>query len=268
MEKEKKKGGWKTWLYRILMLVCLAVLLYSGYKLFEIWQGSHQITQETEQLKQYIKPASSSDDSSEEQADTVQYFSVDWAGLKAENPNVVAWLIVPGTQISYPVVQGSDNSYYLNHTYTGQVNKIGSAFMDAAANPNFQDDNTLIYGHSVDVGGMFTNLKYFADLDFFNSHPYFWILTPEQNYKCMINAFYQGNDQSALYTTSFGDFKEEVMNQIYQESLYTRSVDSEGKHFVTLSTCNLNYGFNSDQRYVLMGVMEPYNDPIPVSEEN
>ena len=275
-KKRKKRASLRTWVFRILMGLCLVIFCYSGWKLFEIWQGNHQIEKETETLKQYLQqgtatpvPSNGENSAVEDQpqgtTSTESYFSVDWEGLKAANPNVVAWLIVPGTGISYPVVQGADNDYYLNHSFNGQYNELGAVFLDCTANPDFLDDNSMIYGHSVDIGGMFTALKNFTNLNFFESHPYFWLLTPSQNYRCEIVAFYKGNDDSAIYTVDFGDYEHEVMQQIYQEAMYTRDLNLDGKHFVTLSTCNLDYGYSSNQRYVLMGVLQEWNELIPVS---
>lgn len=266
---KKSNHTLRTVILRILMAVCLAVFAFSAWKLYGIWSRSHQVEQETETLRQYLQTPEAQPQAPAESAEAKpqpeETFTVDWAGLRAANPNVVAWLSVPGTGISYPVVQGSDNSYYLNHTFNGQYNYLGAVFLDAAANPDFQDDNSIIYGHSVDIGGMFTELKDFTSLEFFESHPYFWILTPAQNYRCEIAAFYRGSDESAIYTIEFGDYENEVMQQIYQEAMYTRTLDLAGKRFVTLSTCNLDYGFQSNQRYVVMGMLEPWNDPIPMS---
>ncbi len=278
-KKRKKRANLRTWIFRFLMALCLVIFCYSGWKLFEIWQGNHQIQKETETLKQYLQQGTAQADPSiptdqdpnnpnvqpQDSAATESYFSVDWNGLKAANPNVVAWLIVPGTGISYPVVQGTDNAYYLNHSFNGQYNELGAVFLDCAANPDFLDDNSIIYGHSVDIGGMFTPLKNFTNLNFFESHPYFWLLTPSQNYRCEIDAFYRGDDDSAIYTVDFGDYEHEVLEQIYQEAMYTRDLNLDGKHFVTLSTCNLEYGYSSNQRYVLMGVLQEWNELIPVS---
>lgn len=264
---EKKKSGI---VFKLLMVVCLGVFLFSGYKLFEIWNGNNQIATETEDLRQYLTPKNEDPEPSEdgkEEKKEPEVFNPDWAGLQAANPNVVGWIIVPGADISYPVVQGSDNSFFLDHTYTGQPNKMGSIFMDAEVPSDLSADNTLIYGHSVDIGGMFTNLKQFADRAFFSDHPYFWLLTPAQNYKCTILSFYEGNDTGAVYTTSFGDYRDEVLESVQNESVFYRNLKTDDHNFVTLSTCNLNYGFNSDQRYVLMAMLEKYDKPIYVSEE-
>lgn len=254
----------KKAIYRILMLICLAVFLFSGWKLYEIWQGGQQIKNETGQLESYLKPSGTGNDSAGSQDSAVSSFEPDWAGLKAQNPDIIGWIIIPGTGISYPIVQGSDNSYYLNVTALGEYNRRGAIFLDADSSPDLTDDNSIIYGHSVDVGGMFTNLKDFESREFFDSHPYYWILTPEGNYRVEITGITKGDSTYAVYTTSFGDYRDSVVQTIQDQALYWRDVSNpEGYPFVSLSTCDLDYGFSSEQRLILTGILTPWNEPVP-----
>ena len=267
-EKALKKEKRRKIILRTLMAICVVVMAVSGFMIYQIWNRNHVIETETAELKQYLTASPSDDNVNEPTGEMEQeqaIFNVDWTGLKAANPNVTAWLIVPGTGISFPVVQASDNSYYLTHSFTGEYNSLGAVFLDSTQNPDYRNDNSIIYAHSVDIGGMFTNLKDFENLDFFDAHPYFWLLTPDQNYRCTVNAFYMGSDDATVYTTDFGDYKSEVMSAIEHEALYYRPLDYGDHRFVTLSTCNLDYGLYSNQRYVLMGMMEPWSAPIEAS---
>lgn len=261
--KSKKKGStFLIWLYRLIGLAAICVFCYAAWNLYGIWKQDHQIKQENEALQQYIQ-ANEEDQTPEKE----EYFTMDWEGIKAQNSQVVAWIAIPGTDISYPIVQGEDNSYYLNHTLQGEYNDMGSIFLDTAANPQFLDDNSIIYGHSVsDIGGMFTNLEKFNDQEFFDTHPYFWLMTPTQNYRVTAYVYYSGDDEGMIYTTDFGDYQNEVLQQIQSESKYVRQMDTQEKRFISLSTCDLTYGFQSNQRYVLMGALEEWNELIPLSE--
>lgn len=262
VEPKKKESTFLVWLYRIIAFVAICVFCYAAWNLYGIWQQDHQIKQENDEIKQYIQA-----NSQETTPDKEEYFSIDWEGIKAQNPHVVAWIAIPGTDISYPIVQGEDNSYYLNHTLQGEYNDMGSIFLDSAANPQFLDDNSIVYGHSVsDIGGMFTSLEKFNDQEFFNSHPYFWLMTPSQNYRVNTYVYYSGDDESLIYTTDFGDSQQAVLEQISKESKFVREMDLEEKRFISLSTCDLTYGFQSNQRYVLMGALEEWNELIPLSE--
>ena len=85
--------------------------------------------------------------------------TVNFASLRKTNPQTKAWIIVHGTNINYPVVQASDNSFYLNHSYTGTLNSSGWVFMDYEDDPNFGSRNTVIYAHGRNEGTMFGTLK-------------------------------------------------------------------------------------------------------------
>ena len=242
----------KKWIYRILMLVCIGVFGFSAYQLWTIYNTQDTIKKETKELQKLVV------------SDDTQVLDPDWEGLLAQNPDIVGWIYIPGCDISYPVVQGSDNSFYLDHTVNNEYNRMGSIFLDAQAPSDFSQDNSIIYGHSVDIGGMFTNLSNFDDSAFFEEHPQFYLLTPSQNYICSIVAFAKTTDGSVYYTTSFGSYRNERLSEMLSRAQYTRDVDTSQGSFVTLSTCDLDYGFDSDQRLVLMGKLEPTQESIEI----
>ena len=144
--------------------------------------------------------------------------------------------------------------------------KLKAIFLDANANAQFQDDNSIIYGHSVEGGGMFTLLKNYCDEDFFNSHPVFYLLTPDANYKCHVFTFAKTTEDSVFYTTSFGDYRQETLNSMQQMSTYFNELDDKDANYVSLSTCDLEYGFNSNHRFVLTGLMVKTSDDIVLKD--
>ncbi|MBB5182932.1 class B sortase [Catenisphaera adipataccumulans] len=240
----------KKWIKRVILIVCICVFGYSAYNLYTIYSDKKEIEQETEKYK---KSALTSKNKK-------SYLDPDWEKLQEENQNIIAWIYVPDCGISFPVVQGSDNSYYLTHSADGSENPRGAIFLDAGADAQFGNDNSLIYGHSVDGGGMFTDLKNFADESFFKKHPYFYLSTPQGNYRVNIMVFAKTTDGSVYYTTQFGTEQDSVLQTMQDQATFYREVDTTTGHFVTLSTCNLDYGFNSNQRYILTGVLEPVNE--------
>lgn len=88
-------------------------------------------------------------DGGEPDAEPDGYLKIDFEGLQAVNPDVIAWIDIPGLSISYPVVQGTDNAYYLHHLFTGEYNSSGSIFADWHNQPDFADPNTIVYGHNM-----------------------------------------------------------------------------------------------------------------------
>ena len=87
------------------------------------------------------------------------------------NPNVIGWIEIPGLSISYPVVQGTDNAYYLHHLFTGEYNSSGSIFADWHNQPDFADPNTIVYGHNMKNGSMFGTLSHYQDQALWEASP-------------------------------------------------------------------------------------------------
>lgn len=243
----------KKWIYRILLVICLGVFGFSAYQLYLIFSAEQEVVKETEELKVHVE----SDDN---------YLEPDWTSLQAESPDIIAWIYLPSCNIDFPVVQGDDNDYYLNHTTKGEYNARGAIFLDSNANSLFEDDNSIVYGHSVEGGGMFTDLNKFSDQAFFEQNKSFYLLTPNGNYECSIMSYAKSNDRSVYYTTSFGDYTENVISQMLSEALYTNQVDTTNKKFITLSTCDLDYGFNSDRRLILTATLSETSEPIKIVE--
>ena len=89
---------------------------------------------------------------------------VDWANLKAINEDIIGWIQIEGTEISYPIVKGIDNSYYLNHTVQKTYNIAGSIFLDYRNERDFSDSKNIIYGHNMKDGSMFHVLRNYLPL--------------------------------------------------------------------------------------------------------
>jgi sortase B len=80
---------------------------------------------------------------------TITNNTIDFDSLLSINQDIIGYLIVPGTNINYPVVQTDNNSYYLNHDFNQKPNKMGWIFMDYRNNSKMNDNNTIIYGHAI-----------------------------------------------------------------------------------------------------------------------
>lgn len=240
----------KNWIRNIALVICLAVFAWASWELYSIWHDEHQIETEITELAPVV------------QEDDKTYLRPDWEKLKAQNPDIVCWIYLPGTDINFPVVQGPDNNYYLNRTFKGETNKRGAIFLDSDTPDDFTADNSIIFGHSVDVGGMFTGLADFENEEFFDSHPYLYVLTPDGNYKCPIWTFAKTLQFTEYFRSSFGDFTDETLEAMAGNAMYVREMDVKGKKLVSLSTCDLDYGYNSNNRLVLTAVLEQTDEPI------
>lgn len=162
-----------------LLGILSVILLAAGVWIYQIISEYQTAEREYEQLQEYVKvekntrdpentkPNVAEDDKEgEKQEETV---TVDFASLQAINPDIVAWLRIPGV-LEYPVVRGKDNSYYLNHTVQKTYNIAGSIFLDYRNERDFSDSKNIIYGHNMKDGSMFHVLRNYQDIDFFQKH--------------------------------------------------------------------------------------------------
>lgn len=109
---------------------------------------------------------------------------VDFDALQELNPDIVAWIYVPGTSINYPVVQGDDNDYYLNHLFDGTYNPSGAIFLDCdAAQPGMVDQQTAVYGHHMNNRTMFYEIDDTTDQANFDKIECVYYITPETTYR-------------------------------------------------------------------------------------
>lgn len=169
----------------ILLGVLVAVLLAAGIWIFQIVSEYQRADQEYEELTEYIRETdeedTAQDDKTEnkeveetEESGRAEAFTVDFDALKQINSDIVAWIRIPGV-LDYPVVQGTDNSYYLHHTFRREYNIAGSIFLDARNTADFSDSKNIIYGHNMRDGSMFHVLRKFQDLDFYQANREIWL---------------------------------------------------------------------------------------------
>ncbi|MEI3381912.1 MAG: class B sortase [Dorea sp.] len=106
-------------------------------------------------------------------------FSVDFSKLLEINADTIGWIRFPKepSQISYPVVQGKNNSEYLKKTFSANENTLGTIFLNVDNNKDFSDRNTLIFGHRMKDGSMFRHLQDYEEKSFWEQNPYFYIYT-------------------------------------------------------------------------------------------
>lgn len=167
-----------------------------------------------------------------------------------QNADFLGIIYIPGTNIIYPVVQGSDNSYYLTHTYNRSYSSSGAIFVDSGADPTFNHPNTIIYGHNMHNGTMFENLNFFADPAFLDQHDEVYLITLSE--VRLYHVF------SAKYTT----FKDPLYQTLFEDegevlSYFDRMAPGYGltaeDTIITLSTCT--YQYDSENRIVVQAAL-------------
>lgn len=195
--------------------------------------------------------------------DSDEFPKIDFEKLKEVNKDIVGWIIIEGTQVNYPIVKGSDNSYYLSHSYDKSYNVYGSIFMDYKANSHFNNLNTFLYGHYTSNGSMFGELKKYMDDSFHEEHPFFYIFTLEGNYKANVLSAYTDDALSNSYISDFHNINEykQYLKNIIAKSRYKTNVDvdySQDK-LVTLYSCSHESG-SKTERYFVHAVLNKITD--------
>ncbi|WP_049945934.1 class B sortase [Butyrivibrio sp. LC3010] len=180
---------------------------------------------------------------------------VDLTSLKDEYPETVGWLFIENTSISYPIMQGSDNEKYLNIGYTGEEANTGAIFLDYRSAEDFNDSNSIIYGHNMKDKSMFGKLRdYRESKEYYNDHQYFQIITPDAEYRYKVFAYMDVPNDSVIYDYTGEEAKafvadaEPVRIKSYMDSEIPVNKDDK---VVILSTCTSQ----DDLRFVVLGVL-------------
>ena len=175
-----------------------------------------------------------------------EYLANRFAQLTAVNPEAIAYVYAPGTQLDEPVVQTGDNATYLDKTFEGGNQPLmGTVFMDTDNKKDFSDRLTWLFGHArgsqVEDHRMFNDVNFYDNQEYFNQHPYVVIETPERKYYYEAMGLVIVPETTAFYRTSFTDdedFTTQLKN-IY-ESARTKNpnikINASDKYLV-LSTC-------------------------------
>ena len=161
------------------------------------------------------------------------------------NPDVYAWITIPGTDIDYPILQHpSHDAYYLNHNIDGSYGRPACIYTESLNSKDFTDNNTVIYGHNMKNGTMFAQLHKFEDKDFFEEHKEVTIYLPDKVLHYKIFAVHTYDDRHLLY--SF-DFSDKAVYRDYLESVFSirdmsANIDTdmtvtEDDKIITLATC-------------------------------
>lgn len=256
-QPEQKKKKKSDVLLTIALIAAIVVFCYAEFNLYHIYTEYKKGTDEYNQIEEMAVTERDAD-SAEVAGPNAQLkppIEVDFDKLKSVNEDVVGWIYVDALpDISYPIVKGKDNQTYLHQTYEKNYNFAGTIFVDYENSGDFSDCNTLVYGHNMKNGSMFGHLKKFREDDkLYKQDKYFWILTPERNYRYEIISAYTTGVNSDTYTLFKGpgeEFEKYLETIKGYSEIQTDDTDLTIKDkIVTLSTCT----GNESTRFVVQG---------------
>jgi len=264
-----------------LILLCLLFLGMAGYfgiRLHREWSEYRTGEKAYEELARHVRldtspareestkeqepvPSAATDTAEWEQApstepDDTNWPTVDFEALQATNADIVAWIFIEGTNINYPVVQGADNSYYLNRLFDGSHNRAGTIFMDYRNERDLSDKHTVFYGHHMKNGTMFNQITKYKDQAFYDAHPVCLVMTPNGNYKLEFFAGYVTDMNSQAWKLEFASDEEFTLwleDTISGSDFKSEVNPTPQDRIITFSTCTYEY---NDARYVLTGILK------------
>ena len=181
--------------------------------------------------------------------------------LQKENQDIVGWIEIPDTNISYPVLQGTDNEYYINHNYKNEKTSKGSIFLNKDYDWNLPSCNLLIYGHNMKNGEMFQDLLNYKSEDYYKKHPTIRFTTEKEDaeYEIMsvlkTRVYYKSEKNVFRYYNFINANNEEEYNNFIENaktsSLYDTGISAQYKDpLITLITCSYHA---QDGRFVVIG---------------
>ena len=250
-------------LEKVIIVIASLAALTAAFMIFKTARDYKAASDEYDSLRQYASEEVSTTDTAEKVSDIKPIeleeaeerkelksnenredfpeMEVDFKALREKNPDTVGWLYVGSCGISYPIVQGEDNDYYMHHTFEGTVNSSGAIIMDYRDDKYLKDWNTFIYGHNMKNGSMFGSLKKLLnDETLYDSDPYIYVYLPGYIYRYKIFSYYKDKPDSKMYWTAdtLQEYRQYIRDAL---SLSVRELGvetSEENNMVTLVTCS------------------------------
>lgn len=217
---------------KILLLIFAVIFIYSSYKVI-YWVKSNKGLEKLEEgiFKELVE---------EEQTEEGEIIKkIDFEKLTNINLDVVGWIYIENTGINYPIMQTSDNEYYLKKDIYKKNSSCGSIYLDCDTKSDFSEANSVIYGHTLKSGGMFTELNNMCNGDFGNNIV-IEIYTKDNLYKYQVRAAYITEiDLSLMKRNLNEEQKEEYLNKAIKRSkIQFENPSNSNGEILTLVTCH------------------------------
>jgi sortase B len=257
----------------IVLVAAIAVFGVAGYKLYSYMEEAKKESDVVNMLSDNAvriyeaptndKSGKNTDESQNSDGDSGGEVSlnVDFDYLLGQNEDIKAWIYSPDTVINYPVLQSSDNDFYIHRLADKTYNNAGSLFMDYRNSSDFSDYLTIIYGHHMKNGAMFGTLSSYKKQDYYDKHPIIYLTTPNDSYALELIAGFVTNADSKTYIIPQSiKERDEFVNSSIKQSAFDAGFDvsslSDTDRLVMLSTCSYEY---ENARFVVVGVLKLTN---------
>ena len=254
----------KKTILSLISLICFVTLIISLFNIFGWFKDNKQIDEEAKETveKADIQEVSDNENTikieNEIKEDDLYWkyidtklINVNFNELKKENKDTVGWIQVAGTNINYPIVQTTNNDYYLTHSFKKKANLGGWIFLDYRNNIKELDKNTIIYGHGRLDTSMFGSLKNIFTNNWLKNTDNFIVKISTESHNTLWQVF------SAYKIPTTNDYIQvDFKNNNDFENFYTMLLNRSEHNFntnvttkdkiLTLSTC-----YNDNDKVVL-----------------
>lgn len=247
VEKNKKR---KLILFSIIECIFVIALIYSGVKIYSWFMDNKKNGEVIGEVQHYVQVTQ--DDNNEKE------YIVDFAALTEKNPDTIAYLIVNGTDISFPVVKTDNNDFYLRHNFYKEYNRAGWIFANYINKFDGTDKNISIFGHNMRNNSMFGTMNNMLTADWQNNDENITIVLATKDSVDYYRVFsvYKIEPEEYYLKNYFGSDEEYLK---FLNTLKSRSVKNFGtelsaqSRILTLSTCTND----NKERIVLHAVKMP-----------
>ncbi|MDL4838926.1 class B sortase [Aquibacillus rhizosphaerae] len=211
----------------IVLIFSVTGVVYSGYSIYVQINQYQQSQNKYDELKEIYQTSS------------VSEVNRNHKNLTQINEDYVGWLRINNTKVSYPVVKGEDNEFYLTHNFSREQDFAGSIFMDSQNTNDGLDKHTIVYGHNMKDNSMFGDLEKYLEQEYYQDHTLISFDNPTDTYEWEIFSVYTSRDGDWLKTdlektNSFAEY----LNDIKNKSIISNQTEvSEEDRFLTLATC-------------------------------
>ena len=269
---EQKNG--RSRIRGIIIVILAAVMLVSGGLSLHGYLEDRKAKEEYDRLAELARETTApveteiQTEPQETEPEEEPYVSpINFDELTAENPDTIAWIKIPDTNIDYPIVQGTDNDFYLNHDFYGKESVGGAIYLDFESQGDFVGRNNILYGHNMKNGSMFKDVVRYKDEEYFKEHQYFSIYTPDREIRLKAVACYYGEAQPIVRKTRFKSQEsfDAFVHEMIKPCSYAENVTYPAKTLYTFVTCS--YEINDARTFLFAVEVDEDNNEITPDEE-
>jgi sortase B len=235
----------------VIILLTIAIFIFGGVALFTtlaVVANRSSLRASRAEYDQLREIASETESDGYE----LMHFSALDEEMRQINPDYVGWLRIDGTEVNYPIVRGYDNEKYLKTSFYGESSITGAVFMDYRNVGNFLAHNAedslphiIIYGHNLQQGGMFSDLRRLLNRQFLEENNIITLIIDDQPIEFEIFSARLTDVNDPAYFLNFS-----------APRAFTRFADKidaplVATQIITLSTCVR--GGSDDSRLIIQG---------------